>query len=166
MNYTEAFDKAFEILLKHEGGYVLDERDSGGETKYGISKATYPKLKISTLTQDEAKKIYYKDFWLANKCNLMPPSVATKYFDICVNTGAKQATKILQRAIRATGTQLVEDGILGPKTLGALQDVPPTDEKQFVSAMRSEAACFYKMLVSQDQSKRFFLRGWLTRAYA
>ena len=32
------FDEAIKVIFKHEGGYVYDPDDPGGETKYGISK--------------------------------------------------------------------------------------------------------------------------------
>jgi lysozyme family protein len=32
------FDTAVELILKHEGGWVKDENDPGGETNFGISK--------------------------------------------------------------------------------------------------------------------------------
>jgi lysozyme family protein len=35
--YSSKFLKAFEYLLKHEGGYVNDKADPGGETRYGAS---------------------------------------------------------------------------------------------------------------------------------
>jgi lysozyme family protein len=44
------FDKAIEIILKHEGGYVNDPDDPGGETKFGITKRNYPTLNIKSLT--------------------------------------------------------------------------------------------------------------------
>lgn len=31
------FNKAFERVIQHEGGYVNDPRDAGGETKFGIT---------------------------------------------------------------------------------------------------------------------------------
>ena len=33
-----SFETAFRFTLGHEGGYVNDARDPGGETKFGISK--------------------------------------------------------------------------------------------------------------------------------
>ena len=33
-----SFDKAFQITVGVEGGYVNDPADPGGETRYGISK--------------------------------------------------------------------------------------------------------------------------------
>lgn len=41
------FDLAFEIIIGHEGGYVNDPRDPGGETRYGISKRAYPNEDIN-----------------------------------------------------------------------------------------------------------------------
>ena len=31
------FDDIIEVVLKHEGGYVNDPNDLGGETNYGIT---------------------------------------------------------------------------------------------------------------------------------
>jgi lysozyme family protein len=36
------FEDAFKVLIGHEGGYVNDPKDPGGETKYGISKRANP----------------------------------------------------------------------------------------------------------------------------
>ena len=44
------FSEAIEIVLKHEGGYVNDPDEPGGETKYGISKRSFPKYYIKNLT--------------------------------------------------------------------------------------------------------------------
>ena len=48
------FDEAFERLIGHEGGYVADSRDPGGETKYGISKRSYPGEDIKNLSLGRA----------------------------------------------------------------------------------------------------------------
>ena len=55
------FNEAIEIVLKHEGGYVNDIDDPGGETMMGISKKAYPNLDIKNLTKEDVKNIYYKD---------------------------------------------------------------------------------------------------------
>ena len=54
-----SFDKAFEILIGHEGGYVNHPDDPGGETKFGISKRSYPDVNIAALTLDDSKLIYF-----------------------------------------------------------------------------------------------------------
>ncbi|MBR1734340.1 MAG: hypothetical protein IJ730_02670, partial [Alphaproteobacteria bacterium] len=48
--YSEKFKKAFNYMLKNEGGYVNDPADPGKETKYGISKRSYPNLNIRQLS--------------------------------------------------------------------------------------------------------------------
>ena len=50
------FDKIIEVVLEHEGGYVNDPDDAGGETKYGIAKRWYPSVDIKNLTKEQAKK--------------------------------------------------------------------------------------------------------------
>ena len=42
MEFNDVIDK----VLEHEGGYVNDPNDLGGETKYGISKRAYPDVDI------------------------------------------------------------------------------------------------------------------------
>lgn len=70
------FDEAFERTLGHEDGYVDDPRDPGGETKWGISKRSYPHLDIKNLTQDQAKGIYRTDFWNRINADRLPDGVA------------------------------------------------------------------------------------------
>ena len=50
------FDEIIEKVLEHEGGYVNDPDDLGGETKYGITKRFYPDVDIKNLTIDGAKE--------------------------------------------------------------------------------------------------------------
>lgn len=57
------FDKAITFTLQWEGGYVNHPNDPGGETKYGISKRSYPDVDIKSLTVQEAKIIYKRDYW-------------------------------------------------------------------------------------------------------
>lgn len=109
------FDKAFERIIGHEGGYVSNPKDPGGETKYGISKRAYPNENIKTLTLARAKKIYKRDYWDKVQGDRWPYVVAENLFDSAVNSGVKQAIIWLQRAVYAT-----EDGIIGPKTRAAV----------------------------------------------
>ena len=38
------FENIIDKVLEHEGGYVNDPYDKGGETKYGIAKRWFPEL--------------------------------------------------------------------------------------------------------------------------
>jgi lysozyme family protein len=92
------FNKAVEIILKLEGGYVNHPDDPGGETRYGISKRAYPHLNIKTLTKDQAKAIYKRDYWDAAECSLLEPALALLYFDMAVNSGVSAARRTLASA--------------------------------------------------------------------
>ena len=49
------FDEIIEVVLHHEGGYVNDPKDPGGETNFGIAKRSHPDVDIKNLTKDGAK---------------------------------------------------------------------------------------------------------------
>ena len=51
------FDDIIEIVLEHEGGYVNDPKDPGGETNFGVAKRSHPDVDIKNLTKEVAKEI-------------------------------------------------------------------------------------------------------------
>lgn len=110
------FDCAFDLLIGHEGGYVNHASDPGGETKFGVSKRSYPNEDIKNLTLDRAKEIYQVDYWEAAGCEHVPDSVKFDLFDMAVNSGIPRAIKTLQEAALAE-----VDGVLGPMTIQAVR---------------------------------------------
>lgn len=114
------FDEAFERLIGHEGGYVNHPSDPGGETKYGISKRSYPGEDIKGMTLERAKEIYRRDYWGPAGCDAVPGPIRFDLFDTAVNAGPKTAVRFLQHAVRET-----PDGILGPRTLQAVSSMEP-----------------------------------------
>jgi lysozyme family protein len=108
---VDLFSKCLPVILKHEGGYVNNPNDPGGETKYGISKAAFPELDIKNLSLEEAAKIYRGKYW-GPSCaeTIKDPVLALLHFDTAVNMGVNAALHILQEhrtvdgyAIRRTG---------------------------------------------------------------
>lgn len=114
------FDTSFEKLIGNEGGYVNHPSDPGGETKFGISKRTYPMEDIRSLTLGRAKELYQRDFWGPAGCDVVPEPIKFDLFDMAVNSGVRQAIKTLQRAVGAH-----EDGLLGGATLQAVSSMSP-----------------------------------------
>lgn len=114
------FDQAFERLIGFEGGYSNDPLDPGGETKYGISKRQYPMEDIAGMTLDRAKAIYLRDYWGPAGCDAVPEEIRYDLFDMAVNSGRRAAVRTLQKAVGAD-----QDGILGPRTLLAVQTANP-----------------------------------------
>jgi lysozyme family protein len=158
------FERAIKRVLEFEGGYSNDSKDAGGETKYGISKRSYPNLDIRNLTVDGAKLIYYRDFWEPQLYgDFESVELAEKVFDLAVNVGSSKAHLLLQRALRAVGNPVKEDGVLGKITLAAVNSA---DETALLAAIRSEAAGYYRSIVARNSSQNKFINGWLKRAYS
>ena len=151
------FEEIIEVVLEHEGGYVNDPHDRGGETKYGITKKFYPNVDIKNLTKEQAKKIYHQDYWRPAKCDEAPSHLRHIYFDMCVNFGRGGAVKVLQRAANAKGAKLKVDGGMGPATLKAVQNVEH-------NRVKSYRILHYANLVINKPEQEKFWYGWFKRA--
>ena len=152
-----SFDEIIDITLHHEGGYVHDPKDLGGETNYGIAKRFYPDVDIKNLTKDEANDIYRRDYWVRNKVEELPENLRHIFFDMCVNQGRGRAVKILQHAANAKGAGLKVDGGLGPKTIGAMKGVE-------LDRVRAYRVKYYADLVTRKPDLEKFYFGWFRRA--
>ena len=146
-----------EKVLEHEGGYVNDPKDLGGETKYGITKRFYPDVDIKNLTIEQATDIYKSDYWDKNKVESLPQNLWHIYFDMCVNMGKRTAVKVLQRAAVNKGKNIEVDGGLGPMTIGALKGV----ELDRVRAFRVKY--YVDLITARPEQEKFYL-GWFRRA--
>ena len=152
------FDEIIEKVLEHEGGYVNDPTDRGGETKYGITKKFYPSIDIKNLTKEQAKKIYHQDYWRPGKCDEVPPQLRHIYFDMCVNFGRGGAVKVLQQAANSKNRNKIEvDGGLGPMTLKAIQNIS-LDRVRAYRVLR-----FANIVINKPNQEKFWL-GWFRRA--
>lgn len=147
------FDQSFEKVIGHEGGYVADPLDPGGETRFGISKRAYPGEDIAGMTLERAKAIYLRDYWGAAGCDAAPDCLKFSLFDMAVNQGVKTAVKALQHAAGVT-----EDGILGPITLQALASIPEAR-----ALFRFDAARLVAYTQADDTRWSRFGRGWVRR---
>ncbi|MGE0358654.1 MAG: glycoside hydrolase family 108 protein [Burkholderiales bacterium] len=96
---SASFDVAFGRLMDHEGGYVNDKADPGGETKFGISKRSYPDEDIPNMTRDRAMEIFRRDFWDRVNADRLPDGVAFQLADFAYHSGADTAVRYLQRAL-------------------------------------------------------------------
>lgn len=186
------FDLVIADVLAHEGGFVDHPKDPGGATSYGISlrfltavgmldadQDGFPdgdfdadgKIDVSDIrrmSRAQAVSLYRVNWWDRYGYAELQISLAKKLMNFSVNMGPGGAGKIgahtiLQRACRACGSALLEDGVLGPKTRAAIQAIPL---QALLPAFRAEAAGRYRELVACNSSLAPFLNGWLARAYA
>ena len=154
----KTFDEIIEQVLEHEGGYVDDPTDSGGETKYGISKRAYPDEDIKALTVEKAKELYKRDYWDRFKVDNLPDRIRHIYFDMCVNMGGGRATKILQEACNSKNSNKIDvDGGIGKDTIKASANL-----EDF--RLRAYRVMFYAELVMKKPEQERFWVGWFRRS--
>lgn len=127
------FYNALRFTLPHEGGYVNDPDDVGGETKWGISKKAHPELDIPSLTPEQAAEIYYREYWTPAGCNNYEPPLSTLLFDTAVLFGVGRAREFLE------------------KSKGNYMDMCQLRKNYHINRVR------------QKQSQQKFLAGWLAR---
>jgi lysozyme family protein len=152
------FELAIPTVLRHEGGYVNDPSDPGGETNFGISKRSYPSVDIKGLTIASASAIYLRDWWDRYGYGLIiPQAVATKVLDMSVNLGASRAHKLVQQAV-----EVDQDGVIGAATLHELNT---RNSLEVILSLQNTQAKFYRDLVAANPERQKFLNGWLARAY-
>ncbi len=121
------FDQAFAVVVGAEGGFTANPADPGnwtsgrcgaGEcrgTKFGISASAYPRMDIAGLTIDQAKAIYWTDYWAKIAGDQLPAPVALLAFDAAVNNGVRRSALWVQAAVGAA-----QDGQIGPATVAAV----------------------------------------------
>lgn len=179
------FDTAVSHVLENEGELVMNPKDPGGTTKFGISlrllkSLDADKLKvysifevpddqaIKDLSRDQAIKIYHDEFWALAPFECINNKYLRNYlFDTAVNLGISPAIKCLQRACWAVfrnRSMLHDDGILGPKTLRLVNELGDYSA-EVLSAMRSERSGDYRVIVAVHPEQKEFMHGWLDRSY-
>lgn len=160
------------FILSFEGGFVNDPDDLGGATNKGVTMATWRKVgydkdgdgdidvtDLKLISDQEAVNAvlrpHYWNRWKADQ--IQSQSLANILVDWVWGSGA-HGIKIPQRML---GVQ--QDGIVGPKTLAALND---TDHREFFKALKAERELFFHRIVAVRPSQRKFLKGWLRRLNA
>lgn len=142
-----------------EGAYV-------GHPKYASTMHLFVSIydQHKCMTADDAKQYYFDEWWAKYKFgSITNTKFATKIFDMYINMGPTTATRIVQRACRALGWTLVEDGKMGPKTREAVNE---QFTMNLIQCIRCECAGYYRSLAVKNPEKYGkFLKGWLRRAY-
>lgn len=162
-NNDRRFEEIFKYLLKVEGGYSNDKNDSGGKTKYGITEREARshgyKGDMRNLSLDFAKKIYEEDYYKKNQLDKVEnDKIALSICDFSVNSGSYGVRKAQETLNKINGTNLKVDGVLGEKTLEALNEInPETFLKEYHNSQRK-----YYNSIAYGKNK-VFLKGWQNR---
>lgn len=148
-------------------GTYTTKNDKGGMTIVGVTLNVWKNYmkRFGTFTDAEArarfrnisfsqwKDILLKYYWNACKgSSISHQQTAELFVDWGWNSGVTTATKRAQRAFGLT-----DDGIIGPKTLAALNGPNSFD------VLKKARLKHYEDIVKKDPSQGMFLKGWKNR---
>lgn len=161
------WDKSFELVIAHEGGFTNDQRDPGnhlpdgreGCTMWGCTQANWEahvghkvtQEDMKALKKDDVKPLYKKNYWDAVNGDDLPSGVDYAAFDFAINAGPGASKKLIQRALGVTG-----DGAFGPGTMAAIK---AANGKELLQKFSDAKTAFYKSLPTFGT----YGAGWLRR---
>lgn len=161
-------EKLVPKILKCEGGSVNHPNDKGGATNKGVTIGTYTfyrKFKglpaptvedLNNITSDEwmdILKTLYWNKWRADE--IRNQSIANLLVDWYWGSGV-YGIKYPQRVLGVTA-----DGIVGVKTLAAINDYP--DQEELFQKLWDRRKKHFEDIVKRDPSQKVFLNGWMNR---
>lgn len=173
------FEEAIKVVLRHEGGWVDDPADRGGETNFGISTLIIEREGITNeflgmpagprapgwlkqLAVEGAVRVYRQLFWDKYGYGGIVDQVAgTKVFDCAVNCGPARAHAMAQRAAGLCGAPCDVDGLLGPNSMKAINASPP---RQFVTEYAGQMRSHYERIIAARPLNEKFRHNWKMRA--
>lgn len=168
------FKKAFDHILRVEGGFVDNPNDPGGRTNLGITERTFrrwlkvsglPEADVADLQQEEAFYIYHDFYWREGQCNRLPWPISLYHLDGYVNLLPRDAGRVLQRALKIFDPKIVVDGVVGPitiRTANAL-DFSHLSGREVLTEYLWERIRLYIRKVKANEKKLEFLPIWLWR---
>ncbi len=167
-----SFEKAYNLMIFNEGGYVdhTVDGDRGGQTYAGIARKFHPDwagwdyIDDNDTSSPELKEhvvLFYKDeFWdEVRGDDIISQLIANSIFDFAVNAGVDTASKLAQQVVGER-----RDGVIGPITLAAINEYDSLTEDNFLSNYALAKISRYVQIVGRDRSQGKFLLGWLRRS--
>lgn len=152
------------MISRYEGGYGWSKNDAGGPTRFGITcydLAQHRHQKMDSMKRwapivramplSEADDIYAAKYATACRFNELNDGVDCVVFDFGVNSGPSRSIRYAQRLVGVNA-----DGVLGPATLHAINDMPP---KQFINRFCDARMSFLRGLGNWGS----FGKGWSSR---
>lgn len=155
------------FIKRWEGGYVCDPDDLGGATNMGVTIGTYTDYRkkkgmkkptvaeLKNISDEEWMDILKTMYWDRFKADeIQSQSVA----NLCVDWIWCSGTTAIKRVQKVVGAK--QDGIVGPKTLSAINSISPLP---LFGMIKSERKRFLEEICRKRPANKKFLRGWMNR---
>lgn len=171
--------EVIEHILKVEGGYVNDPKDSGGETNYGITKKVARMQgyhgNMRDLPRETAIQIYEKLYWHNLKLDdvfaiagagTAAEKLVREIGDTGVNMGTGSSARFLQQCLNVlTPNKVAMDGIIGNQSLNALKAHTAKRGEEGIIILTAMVNClqgarYIQLALSRPKDKRF-IWGWI-----
>lgn len=158
------FDDCLAVILGNEGGVSNNPIDTGGLTNKGVTQTVYdgyraqhglPLQPVTFVTVLEAAAIYMQSYWTPARCQSLAKPVDLCMFDMAINSGVYRASRLLQQCVG-----VVQDGVIGPKTLAAAGSIDPL---KLAADYCNARVAFVQGIVAANPAQRIFLNGWVNR---
>jgi len=165
--FTEAMDYVLEVEGKK---FTNDPADSGGPTKFGITLKTFEQYhkrrasvwEIETMTEAEARSMYFALFWAPLKCyKFVHMSMALCVFSSAVLYGQGTAALMAQKICINAGAKIKLDGILGDESYKYLNEIEPVE---FLKAFHKLVLKRNDVIIERRPKDERFRKGWTNRA--
>ena len=166
MKDGETLENAF--IRAKKRGFANDPLDNGGATMIGVTIGTYrtycrykgkklPSITdLKNITYKEWRDVVHSLFWSKWKADLIEDqNVANMIVDWVWASGQGIGIKRVQKILGVTA-----DGIVGPKTLAAVNSANADD--LFTKVYNARAAHF-NSIVKNNPSQKKWLKGWMNR---
>jgi lysozyme family protein len=171
------FTSAILKVLSHEGGYLNDPADSGGETYRGIARNPNPdwqgwpildqiKQSVKPVTNqlfpalDSYVMSFYKSrFWNPLFDQITSQDTANAVLDTLTLHGIHAGSVLIQKALNDAGFKIAIDGQIGQETLNALNIAGAP----FLTNLANERKIYVQHYAQQDPRQNKFLAGWISR---
>ncbi|WP_315852881.1 glycoside hydrolase family 108 protein [Klebsiella pneumoniae] len=172
----ELFSKISSVILQHEGGYVNDPNDRGGETNMGITIATWRAYAPSDLgieattntlrnmTKEQAEIIYYNHYWEPKGfCKLETIKIALMLYDWTITSG-RAVTQVRKMLHNEYNINLVVSNTMDDDMIHCINAIE--DQEQLLSRIAEVTKEYYRSLTitnGEPNTQVRFLTGWINR---
>jgi len=158
------------LILKWEGGYANDPADLGGATNKGVTIATWRKqgydkngdgvidvedLKLIS-DEDVAERILRPHYWNRWQADRIDSQALANILVDWVWGSGRYGITIPQGILGVTA-----DGVVGEKTLGAVNNFP--DPESLFEKIKQVRRAYLNMICIDRPANGRFLKGWLNR---